>query len=137
MATPKGFREKLKAFAELKHGEVKSMFIDEVGETVFWRPMTLKQRGIIRKQAMVDVEVPDDKGKMVTRKELDAEKFDLFTVVAMAEDADGNQLFSRLDVHWLQNVLPSETLAKIAGAINGLVVSPEAMEDAEKNSPTQ
>ena len=118
-----GLLEKLEEKA--KSRERKSLYLEEIEETVYWYPMTAGERQRILKAA----------GFKWSRDnvEMDNAKYKASLVIEKLEDEAGRKIFSNTPEHkdLLINKIPDELLNKIVNAIDPPRTEEEQLEEAK------
>ena len=98
--------------AEQEKQVLHEAFVPTWGVTVFFKPLTLAERGKIRTGAMV---MNSQSGEF----ELNPEMFDLVTVLLKTLDADGNPIFKLSDREFLESGASNEAIQYLSRVIHG------------------
>ena len=106
-------REKIVALTREQNSNRQSLVVPEWRETVFYAPLTIKERALIRKGAMIPD--PARPGELI----LDYEMFDVLTVLHKALDREGNPVFTASDREFLESEAAATAVAAVSRAIHG------------------
>ena len=108
-----------------KSRERKSLYLEELDETVYWYPMTAGERQRILKAAGFKWSKDN--------VEMDNAKYKASLVIEKLEDAAGTKIFSNTPEHkdLLINKIPDELLSKIVNAIDPPKPEEQLIEEAK------